>query len=654
MTAGIAFIGVITAAGNIFLAVNRDAIDKAAAGCFTHKISLGGIVYVFPGRIFLKNVSVQNPASPAEKTEFTVPKISARFSLRRLLFGRSLEITGVTLYSSRISYHPLSRFLEDNFQRILEMIRNLPRHDISIRIKETLLDLAREGRPDYAAMELALTLRDDAVTGTGLLRRDQYRFSSGNGGKAARVAKGRPLWYSLKGRLKSDGLSVDRLVLKRGDLYSKLWGSVRGGLLKVNGFLFADTSKRDSDDTQPAFLHDSGDFPADGELSNVDVYILDINGRLRLALPEIGIERFDFTLNHMPVSLEGNVSLRDPFSLDMRLSFRHGRSAAAGHPFFKKADVTLAGVWKDHALYTNGQMSIRFTDHAELSFSPERARVAFEDLSFYLDEYRRPGMNLSRGDIAYWTNENEHRLSVQDFKAAANMQKGGLKVIEMDAPFYGGSLDGRMWIDSSRTPAKVSSLVVLTDVNTETLEELLIHFAKFNGRLSGKMNFTNVPRLDLSGEINIYDGRLTDFAFFNWVGDSFRLPALKAIDFGRASARFSMNKERLRLYDIYLRTADVRIGGYFDVDSKNLVSSRLGLTFSRELLSQSSKFRPILKIFEGDASPLDFDFRLSGNLDAMNFQWLPSEVKQRIQDRIPDFIERMIERDVDKMMDENG
>jgi len=195
--------------------------------------------------------------------------------------------------------------------------------------------------------------------------------------------------------------------------------------------------------------------------------------------------------------------------------------------------------------------------------------------------------------------------------------------------------------------------MVLTDVDTDALEELAIHFAKFNGRMSSRMDFTNTPRLDLSGNLDIYDGQMTDLAFFDWLGDSFRLPDLKAIDFARATAKFSINGEHIRLRDIRLETGDVRIGGYFDVDDKNLVSSRLSLALSQELLRKSPKFRPILKIFEGDTSHLGFDFRLSGNMGTMNFQWLPSEVKRKIQSRIPDFIERKIERSVDEIIEDD-
>ena len=95
----------------------------------------------------------------------------------------------------------------------------------------------------------------------------------------------------------------------------------------------------------------------------------------------------------------------------------------------------------------------------------------------------------------------------------------------------------------------------------------------------------------------------------------------------------------------------MRISGYFDFDNEGLVSSKLFLALSQDLLRRSPKFKPVLKMFEEDEPYLGFDFQLSGNMSAMNFQWLPSEVKSKIQARIPDFIERSIERNVDAMME---
>lgn len=646
---GVVFICLITIAGNIFFILNKDIIDEAINGYFIKNISVGRILYIFPNYIMFRDVVIGTSTVSSGPSAFALPKITVRFSAGRLLTRRLFIISNVRVYPSEVSYYALSRFLEDNFQKILEIIRNSSGNDIKIRVMETLLDFARKGNPNYVAMELHLSIRGDAMEATGFFRTDQYRYSVHAGERIRRTAKGRPLCYKLKAQLKPDGLEVDRLIFKGGSLYAKLWGNLRGGSVKVNGFTFMHTAKSDYDGDE-FFTRYFRDFPEDEKLSDADLYLLDIDGRAKLAFPDIEVEKFNFTLNHIPVTLQGRISFLDPVTLQTHLTFRHSPPVKAGNIFFEKAEMDLSGIWQDNVFNAVGKMNIDFIDHPDLSLSPEKARVVFKGVSFYFDEYQRPNLRLADGDVVYWTNQNEHKISVQNLKIAANTKMEGLKVIEMDAPFYDGSLSGRMWIDSIQNPPKITSQIILTDVDTDALEDLLIHFAKFNGRMSGQINFTNVPRPDLSGEITIYNGRLTDFNFFNWVADSFRLPALRAIDFGRASAEFTVNKEHAQLREIHLKTQDVHIGGYFQVDHQNLVSSKLSLDLAQELLSESNKFKSILKIFRDDPSHLRFDFQLSGNIDAMNFQWLPSPVKRKIQKQIPDFVERMIERNVDEIM----
>jgi hypothetical protein len=641
-------ISLTTLAVNIFLVQNKAVIDEAMNGYFVNHISVGRILYVFPNRMMFRDVVIGASTTSSGRPAFVLPRITVRFSLWKLLTRRLITISGVNVYPSEISYYALSRFLEDNFQKILEIIRNSPGDDIKIHVGETLVDLARQGDPNYVAMELRMLIRGDVMETTGFFRTGQYRYTV-EGGGLRRTAKGRPLWYKLKAQLKPDGLEVDRLIFKDEGLYAKLWGNARGGSLKVNGFAFLRAA-------QPGIEEDGSaaryfrDFPEDEKMADVEGYILDIDGRAKLAFPDVDVEKLDFTLNNIPVAIQGRVSFLDPVTLAARLTFRHPSPGKAEDTFFEKAEADLSGVWQDNVFNAVGKMDIGFIKHPGLSLSPEKARVVFKGLSFYFDEYKRPSLRLSGGDIAYWTNRNEHKISLRNLKVAANTKMAGLKVIEMDAPFYDGSLSGRMWVDSTQTPVKITSQIILTDVDTGALEDLLIHFAKFDGRMSSKMNFTNVPQLDLSGEITMYDGRLTDFNFFNWVADSFRLPALRAIGFGRASAQFTVNKEHAQLRDIHLKTQDVDIGGYFQVDHQNLVSSKLNLDLSQELLSESNKFKPILRIFKEGPSRLRFDFQLSGNMDAMNFQWLPSPVKRKIQQQIPDFVERMIERNIDEII----
>lgn len=647
----VVLIGMITFAVNIYLSTHKDAIERQVDGYFHHEISIGSLFYIFPNCVLFNSVTVKAKDPSFGVSAFVLPRMSFRFSVWDLLRKRLLNISRMTIYPSDVSSYAVSRFLEDNYQKILEIIRNSPGNNIKINIKEALLDFDRKGQPDYVAMELVLAINNDYLVGTGFFRTDQYSFAGGGRGRAKRIAEGWPLWYRLDGLLLPDGIEIDHLILKSGNLYSKLWGSLRSGLLKVNGFTFMNLTRPGFGDIEIASPGDHSAGTAEDELFDANTYLLDIDGRVQLAFPEIDIQQLKFMLNNLPVTLTGHVSFLDPVTMETEISLDQPPPVAGEDMFFKKAVLGLSGVWKDNVLNINGGGQVKFLEHDELHFAPERAQIEIKDLAFYLDKFRRPSVDVMQGDVTYWTNDNEHRVTVNGLKAVVNKEGEGLKVVELEAPFYQGSLDGKIWVDGSQSPSKLTSSIVLTDVDTAALEELLVHFAKFNGRMSSRMNFSNLPRLDLSGDIHIYDGQLTDFSFFNWVSDSFRLPELKAIDFGRASARFSVNRDRVRLRDIMLNTDDVRIRGYYDIDHKNLVTSKLSLALSQNLLRRSNKFRPILKMFDGSASHLDFDFQLSGKTDAMNFQWLPNEVKGKIQKRIPDFIERRIERNVDEMME---
>ena len=644
-----AFIGVIMVAGNISLAVNRDALDQGFAETFEHDMSVGPVFYIFPNRIILKDITIKKDDSLPSRSSLVFPEVAVRFFFWDFLFDRGLRVSDVTLFPSTINYYAASQFLEDNYQKILEIIRNSSGEDIKVRVKETLLDFDRKGNPDYVAMELSLAVKGDSIEGAGYFRTDQYSDPNSGNDKDQHVVKGWPLWYKWKGQLKSDGIAFDHFILKSENMYSKLWGSVRSGLMKVNGFLFMDTTIQNSSKNEFSLSRHFKNFSTDDEMPNIDIYVLDIDGQMNFSFPEIKIDRFNFALNNIPVTMKGDISILDTPTLNADLIFRHSLSHVDQNQFFEKADVHLTSTWKDQVLRSNGTMDIQFMKHGDLSFAPEDAQLIFSDLQFRFDRSKRPVINLALSDLTYWTDTNEHRILIRDLKAVTDTQREGLKIVEFSAPFYDGSLTGKMRFDSTQTPTRVTSHIELNNVDTDTLEELMIHFAKFNGTMSSSMEFTNVPYLNLSGEVTIADGQMTDFNFFNWVADSFRLPVLKAIDFKRASARFMINKNDIQLRDIRLTSEDVGIEGYFDIDHQNLVESEITLSLSKDLLGVSPKFKPVLKIFNEDDSHLNFDFRLSGNVDAMNFQWMPSPVKTKIQTRIPDFIERKIERNIDSL-----
>jgi hypothetical protein len=279
----------------------------------------------------------------------------------------------------------------------------------------------------------------------------------------------------------------------------------------------------------------------------------------------------------------------------------------------------------------------------------ERVESTFKNADFSFGSKSELLTNIEKVAISFWTNTNdEHKITLHDVKSTFNYRSYPLKLFEANSEFYDGTMHLRSWMNTAEFPMKIIAIADIKDADPTKLEELSVHFAKVHGLLSGQINFKNTPVYDLSGQFNFNQGTLTNYNFFQWMADTFALPSLLEIKFNQATTSVTANSKNSGLSNIYVDAPDVKIKGYFTIDNEDLVSSKLSLTFSRELLQQSPKFQSILKSI--DDQYLSFNFQLSGNQHALNFKWLDSESKEKIRARIPDFIERIIERRVDTMM----
>ena len=70
----------------------------------------------------------------------------------------------------------------------------------------------------------------------------------------------------------------------------------------------------------------------------------------------------------------------------------------------------------------------------------------------------------------------------------------------------------------------------------------------------------------------------------------------------------------------YKKTEDLDLSGFFRVNPNDLVSSRIAILFSPQLLQESPVGQKVLQIVPR-ARGLPSEFRLSGNRRSMIFQW---------------------------------
>ncbi len=657
---GLGIVVILSVIVNIALLRSKDQLAAAARSYVTEDLTIGHEVYIFPNTLVLRNVVFFEKGPAGKSRRFTIPSVVIKFSAWAFLSKREVAVSKVDFLAPTINYYYFCDFLRKNGEQIITLLMELPRVDFRFTIKEALFDFSKEtARPEYVNANLNLRLKGNTLFMKGAVRRDKYNPPDLSHPRPQRIAKGAALEYDFKGILMENGFLIDTLALQRKNIYLKLWGWFKDHQLQLNGFSFIDTYAKE--EYHPINLkmlekvHASFrkvQRPSSGiKIDESDVYIIDMDLLADVSFKDVRIRHFNFNLNDMPVAVSGNIAFSDPITSDMAIYFYPAKSKILRFENIKEVGLQIKGALQDQVLAAFGRLHVDFDRSVNPNFPVEKVEGDLDHLKFFFDEYARSIMELGHGTGHIWIDGSAHTVEVEDLRVSLRMFENRLKLFEVDAPFYAGRLAGKVWVQPESTRNHVNAVLTLREIDASRLDDLLVHFVKAEGKLDGDVHLSTTPEFKLNGELNVFNGRLKEFEFFEWLSQTFHMPSLRVVDFTKVSSKFHADMRELKFHDIQLVSDDIGISGHFNVDKDKMVDSYLSLKFSKGLLAESSDFRPILKIFDENTPGVIFDFQLSGNQDAMNFQWLPSEHKQRIQERIPDFIERIIERNIDEMIE---
>lgn len=625
---------------NSFFYFSKDKIARELSRELRHEVLIDKIFYIFPDEIALQGVALQDiprPGSPPTRI-FSIPKFVLKFSIWDLVVRHHFSAKAITIDSPDVRYRQLVGFLQVNITKILRILDQVPVNDIKLKMKNIAVNFGRDKNADAHA-DFTLSIRDKKVVAAGALRQ---------AGDPAH-----PLQARLRGEIKpGEGFFFSDLFFERYDFSGKFWGNFSTGRLQINGYSLWDTLAKPEGWKNPLTasqrLKSLLRWQADRRKRlDPNVYILDIGCRTRGGYPKSEIEAFVFSVNGMPVSIKGDISWENPVTMALTATLLPSQEASKPMRNFERTDITLLAVMLNNALNTSGHADVRFRNSPDDMMPFENIHINFENAIISSTPALLLKLYLEKAEVAYQINGNTHALKLADSTAALSAPANRLKVITVKSPFYEGNLDGKIWLDASHLPLRMTADVLLSDVNANRLDTLVDHFAKIHGRLFSRMYFTNDPDFALTGSISIQNGQLKEFEFFKWLAENFALDSLMNVEFKNASADFILNTQKTGLDHVDLSSDDVKVKGSFFADRDSLVTSKLSLVFSRDLLETSPKFRPVLNRFE-DLQSFGLDFQLSGRQEAMNFHWLDSEIKQKIQAWIPNFIERKIERNIDK------
>ncbi len=638
---------------NFVLHLQKDKISLAAAKYFTQKVSVDNLLFLPPNYVFLKNVTLAENNSPEANKILTLPFIMIKFSLPRIFATGHIIITDICVYSPQGEYAVLRDFVKNNFKAIWKFFLDLPRQDIRIMVKDAKVNLAREnGGPGYIYSYLSLKIKNNGFFGYGSSSRNlQNQFP------------GIPLDYIFKGYLDKDGASFDNIEVIRENIYAKLWGSVHSAVLRLNGFTFINTTFKEYAYYEPFlnlkerlenFLRGFPEPPKTVEMPKVDLFILDLETQIAFKPPEIEIQSLKFALNNNPMSLSGkiNFSWDKPILLDLKYStsFSQLKNWTAESSSLKQINVALKGDFKDKVFTGSSNISFDFLKRRTNNLPLEEFKAGLEGLILSFQQYPKVTASFKNADIFCRTDSADYNIGLQYLGLALDLKNPKVRFAEFNSRFYDGRLKGRVWFDMSQVPPRITSYLRIKNATANKLKNILEHFSKVHGQLSGQMRFRNFPELNLKGGLIINQGYVENFEFLKWLAGFFNLESLKKIEFARATSNFSIDPEGAGIKDLHLASSVLTMAGAFHLGTNNMVASKLALTCNRGLLGRSTKFRPLMRLVGKDVAALTFEFRLSGNLHQMNFLWLESDFKHKLRDAIPNFMERSVEKKIEESL----
>ncbi len=666
------FVLVVSIIFNILLGLNKARIVGAANTLISDRLDVGYMAYVFPNIVVIKNVVMASNDDLDPARVVKLPTVTAEFSVLEFVLRQNVAVQKIKFYSPYFHHGYSSDFLKRNGKQLMDFLLRLPRIDFRFSVKESLWDFTQgPGSPDYVQLDFVFLMKKDTVWIRGAERKDKYVYAPKHKTRWPRKdpsvvlrgwkrqTAGPPLEFDFKGVWAGEGFFIDYLTLTRKNIYLKLWGSLFREKLQLNGFSFLNTSPLE----EPRVMKSAKraerireylrkiqrPVPVD-HFQDKDLYIMDMDCLARISLPRVDVARLNFNFNDVPVTVKGTLLFNDFFSTEMDIGLDPAQSKNFPMKNLNRIQWHLTGASDGKAFTSDNDIRVSFDKAKAPNFPIEKIDGSFKGLRFLLDQYARPSVHLDRAETTFTIGENLHKLFLENAVISLNALKSTLRLLEIKSPFYGGKLAGKFWLTTGQPAPKIDGTVVLNDVDVRRLDELFFDFAKAEGRLFGRIHLTSAPRLNLDGQFDMYSGRLKNFSFFQWLAETFNLPSLQQVDFKQVSSGFTADMDALKFKGILLSSGNVNISGDFAIDKNNLVASYLSLAFSKKLLDESAKFRPVLKIFGEDIPMVVFDFQLAGRQEALNFQWMPSPHKNMIQKRIPNFVERIIERRIDEMM----
>ncbi len=620
---------------NLTVQKDRSRIVAELSKCLHQEVSVGNLDFIPPCAISLRNISIRR--DPAiSRASFFISGIRVNFSLSEMLRKKTFRITRVRVNKFKIiqldkpkldlrtAGGTLGGLLTgygwvtsgDNFDLVL--------HDGSFLFPE------RRGRLFQFNVERFI-----------LKRKGRIITAYGDFGYFAAEEPARTVSYVLSGQLSDSVLDLHNFELKGRSFYAKLWGNISDGSAQLRGFSFIG---RPSD--HPALSNPGSSIIARAQKiasylraqesriiwvsSFADWNLLDLDCRLRFVPGQVLIDRCSFSLNHIPLAVDGTVFLEESLRFQLK---------GAAYPPLPDVRRPVAA----------GEMNVSFlktglTGEAAFATASKKLRMDFKGFRPVILPDSRLRIYLEQARLVFTQASVDYNAVLSNLDSVITVKERSAS-LAFRSGLNGGSVSGLCAADFRKMPLRLKLKASVKGVDPHSLGGYL---SPYSGNSGAVIKLSTHPRLSADGKVRILQGGIRGDKFFEAVADFFGVPELKEVNYQEASGDFMYRNGILYVTLNRFRSSQLDLKAAVRLRPGGFIAGKVTLGVPVALLARSGKFRRLLGLIDQGSGDLQFDFQLAGLLESPNFKWLDSDFKKRLKNTLPSFLERGVERSVDE------
>ncbi len=596
---------------------------------FQKSITLGGILYQFPDKFILLNLSIDEKSK--EKGRFFIShRIDLNFSVPQFLIHHNLVIKKIVVKKADVDPYPFLSFVGFD---VMEYLKHMKRHDIDISIEQAFYQWSPH-LPRWV-FQTTVRVRGDSLKGKGFIRKVYEKGSK----------KEPPFTFDIKGSLADEGFTLTQLFINQGYTHSKFWGHLVDNSLWINGYCLRKNIKVNpiSSKFQEMLVSIQPYVPfikvhSNKTLERGNVVLSDMGMLAHIDKEGMQIKRLFLNSEDIETTIVGDIDMRHQnYALNIRADFGKN-NIYAGKVRYIISDVK--GSYSESSLNNDAGINIFFKPNED-SDQLSQLDLDVKNLKMNFLLYPYCFFGFQEGTVKYKNEPFDLAIPLKKTAGYMNFTKKDSPQGRLQTHLYDGSLSVRMGMDLVNAP-HMKTRLKLKNISLAELTENIFNLSVIKGFLDSEMIIQSNPMLNATGRINVENAEVTEGHFVQKGSDHFKITSDGTLSIEKASTGLAYDGKNVKLTDIQLDVDDLKLRGSLVLKEDVTLNSRFSLYLTKRFIQNSKYLRSGLSR-AGSEDPVQFDFKVSGYASSPNFEWADTDAKRQIQTRLPDFIERIVD-----------